>query len=360
MSLSGQRLDLAVPETVEARLVESLQPIRQYALATCIYHLFESGLFDALAASGGQAVAVLADRFALDHDRLATLLQFLVNEGFLCRSAEHYALTRKGLALADYRAWYTMLIGGYGATFLQVGDKLRRGSGSASRVAHQVGIGSCGISHYDSIPLTQRLMAEIPGGVRSMLDLGCGNGLYLVEFCRAVPDLLAWGAEPDRAGYEAAVALVEREQLSHRIHLTCAGAREFFHTPNEFTPDMTVLGFVLHEILGQDGEDGVLAFLRELTGRYPDIHIIAIEVDAQMANPRVMRHELALAYYNAYYLLHPFTGQRLESRAFWTTLFDRAGLELLATDTVDPAVDSTELEIGFLLRRRRDPMGGRA
>ena len=344
---------MTIPETVEARLVEALEPIRQYVLATSIYHMFESGVFDELSDPEGKRVEDLAGHLAFDERRLSTLLQFLVNEGLVCCADGRFGLTQKGRSYSDFRGWYTMMIGGYGSTFLQVGDKLKRGSGSASRVAKQVGIGSCGISHYDSIPLTRRLMAKIPGGVKSMLDLGCGNGLYLVEFCKAVPELEAWGAEPDSAGYEAAVALVEREQLAHRIHLSCAGAREFLQTAKEFTPDMTVLGFVLHEILGQDGEDGVLAFLGELTGRYPDIHLIVIEVDARMDDPGVMRHGLALAYYNAYYLLHPFTNQRLESRAFWTALFARAGLEILATDGVDPSVDSTGLELGFLLRRSK-------
>jgi 2-ketoarginine methyltransferase len=342
---------MTIAETVEARLVESLQPIRQYVLAACIYHWFESGLFDTLAGDDGQSIKELAGRLGFDEGRLGTMLQFLVNEGLVCRTADRFALTQKGRSLSDFRAWYTMLIGGYGSTFLQLGDKLKRGSGSASRIAQQVGIGSCGISHYDSIPLTRRLMTKIPGGVKTMLDLGCGNGLYLVEFCKALPDLEAWGAEPDPAGYEAAVALVKREQLEHRIHLSCSGAREFFRTAREFTPDMTVFGFVLHEILGQEGEEGVLAFLRELIERYPDIYLIVIEVDFQMENPAIMRHELALAYYNAYYLLHPFTNQRLESRSFWSDLFTRAGLDILATDVVEPSVDSTGLEIGFLLRR---------
>jgi 2-ketoarginine methyltransferase len=340
--------------STELRLVEALQPIRGFVVAAALHHLFHSGLYDAVA-GGEHDEAALITGLELDPVRAEALLQFLRNEGYLGGASGRVHLLDKARALAEFRGWYTMLIGGYGQTFLELGDKLQLGSGSASRRADLVGIGSCAISHYDAIPLTRRLMAKIPGGVKRVLDLGCGNALYLVEFCKLLPHIEAWGVEPDRKGYEAAVALVEREQLHGRIRLTCSGAVEFFRAPLEFSPDLTVLGFVLHEILGQEGEAGVVEFLRQITTRFPQIHLVVIEVDQQMANPRVMRHGLSLAYYNAYYLFHPFTRQRLETRAFWLSLFRDAGLAVVAEDSVTPEVDSTGLELGFLLRRADRP-----
>jgi 2-ketoarginine methyltransferase len=112
------------------------------------------------------------------------------------------------------------------------------------------------------------------------------------------------------------------------------------------------MGFVLHEILGQEGEAGLIKFLSQLTDRFPDICIIVIEVDNVIDNPRLMQHGLSLAYYNPYYLLHPFTNQRLESQAFWDNLFEKCQLKILAKEAIDPRVDSTGLEIGYLLQKR--------
>src|SRR6185436_16906132 len=117
--------------------------------------------------------------------------------------------------------------------------------------------------------------------------------------------------------------------------------------PSDFEPDFIVLGFVLHEILGQSGEEAVIGFLRQLITRYPAVHLVVIEVDQRMDDPEVMAGGLGLAYYNAYYLLHPFTDQRLETRAYWARIFERAGLEIAAEDGVDPEVDSTGLELGY-------------
>ncbi|MDC0749708.1 2-ketoarginine methyltransferase [Polyangium mundeleinium] len=339
-------------DSLEPRLIEALQPIRGFAFATTLYHFFETGLFDCLRDSE-LALGELAERHGMDPARLEALLSFLQNEGILKQHEGRYGLTARGLGLEDFRGWYTMLVGGYGQTFLQMGERLQRGSPPATRDAARVGVGSCAISYFDAIPLTRSLMARIPGNPNRLLDLGCGNALYLAEFCTALPQVEAWGVEPDPEGYQAAVRVVRSRGLESRIRLTCSTALDFFRVVDTtYRPDFIVLGFVLHELLGQGGEAAVLELLRGATERFQGVHLIVIEVDQQMKNPRVMRHGLAMAYYNAYYLLHPFTQQRLETRAFWDDLFARAGLEVLARQDVDPSVDSTGLEVGYLLRKK--------
>lgn len=334
----------------EGELIEALQPIRFFALAANLHHFFKSGIYDTLAAAA-TATEPLASALALDAVRLAGFLQYLGNEGILDATPAGWVVTTKGRTLAQFRGWYTMFIGGYGSTFLQLGDRLQRGASPATRDAAQVGIGSCFISHYDAIPLTRSLMAKAPTRGRRILDIGCGNALYLVEFCKAMPEVEAWGVEPDPQGYAAAVQLVESSGLKERIHLLCRSALDFFRAPAATSFDFAVLGFVLHEILGQSGEAAVIEFLREFITRFPEIHLIVIEVDERMADPQIMRHGLALGYYNPYYLFHPFTSQRLAPAAYWEALFAKAGLVVLARETTSPRVDSTGLELGYLLRR---------
>lgn len=342
-------------DRLEPRLIAALQPIRGFVLASTLYHFFETGLFDSLHESRRTADELIRNH-GMEPDRLIEMLLFLQNEGIVEDNQGRFQLTAKGREYEDFRGWYIMLIGGYGGTFLQMGERLRQGSPPATRDSAQVGVGSCAISHYDAIPLTRSLMAKVtdPGNPVRLLDLGCGNALYLVEFCGAMPNIHAWGVEPSAKGYEAAVDLVRQSGLDSRIRLTCSTALDFFRTVDaDYRPDFIVLGFVLHEILGQSGEEAVLQMLRGIVERFPDVSLIVIEVDRRIDDPSVMQHGLALSYYNAYYLLHPFTQQRLETRAFWDQLFARAGLTTLAREDVEPRVDSTGLTMGYLLAKKR-------
>lgn len=338
-------------DSFELELVAALQPIRQLVLANCLWHLFEQGIYDELA-TGPKSLDALSKARKMDPVRLDALMTFLRNEGIIEVDEGAFQLTGAGRSYERFRPWYTMLVGGYGATFRELGPALYAGTPPVGRDADAVGVGSCGISHFGAIPLTRYLMGRSTQPCRRLLDLGCGNALYLVEFCKTMPEIQAWGVEPSQTGYESAKRLVVDTGLAGRIELFNAGALEFIRKDVPINPDFTVLGFVLHEILGQAGEEGVIEFLGALTTRFPALEIIVIEVDNHFGDSKMMRHTMATAYYNSYCLLHPFTNQRLETAAYWEKLFVKCGLDIIERKSISPNADSTGMEVGYLLRKK--------
>jgi 2-ketoarginine methyltransferase len=336
----------------ERRMIDGIRPIAEHFLASCLHHLFNSGLFDELAGRpDGATFAQLAETLDLEEHRVRGLLLFLANEGVVQVDGDHVQLTTKGLGYGEFRAWYTMLVGGYSVMLGGIGEALKKGGPFCDRDGRYVGLGSCEISRYDGIPMTRSLIAK--GGIecREVLDLGCGNALYLVEFCRTMPGVTAWGVEPDKGGYEEAVQLVEEAGMSDRIKLANRSATDFLRDPPpECNPDLIVFGYVLQEILAQEGEEAIISLLHGVLDRFPRMNIVVIEVANEIANPAVMRHGVALNFWNPYFLIHFFTNQRLETKAYWDDLFQRAGLDVAAYVTTDPNVDSTGLELGYLLR----------
>ncbi|MDC0675724.1 2-ketoarginine methyltransferase [Nannocystis radixulma] len=335
--------------TFEDGLIEAIEPIRQFALATAIFHLFEAGIYDRID-DAPSSVAELASALGHDRAKLQGLLSYLRNEELVTLDDGEVALTRRGRALAKYRAWYTMLIGGYGQTFMAIGDHLGVGSGGAARDIVHVGVGSCGISRHDAFPLTQELIDKMRRKPEVVCDLGCGNGMYLVEFCRYFPGLRAVGIEPSEASCAAARDFIAEAGFSDRIEIVCNSAVEFVADPKATKPDLYVLGFVLHEILGQEGERGVIDFLSKIRAENRGAHVVVIEVSDQIDEAKQMQHGLARAYYNPYYLLHYFTNQKLETHEYWMSVFARSGFEVLARATTSAEVDSTGFELGYLLR----------
>lgn len=337
----------------EQRVIEAIRPIAEHYLAMSLHHLFASGVFDELAdAAGPVPISAVATTLNLAENRLRGLLLFLANEGVLTVRHDAVALTSKGQQYGEARGWYTMMIGGYGATMQLLGDALVDGAPPTSvRNGRYVGLGSCEVSRYDGMPITLTLLDRAGVTCREILDLGCGNGLYLVNFCQQMPGVRAWGAEPDKGGYAEAVKLVEQAGLSEHIRLrNCSAGKFLLDPPTDCDPDLIVFGFVLHEILAQDGADTVRDLLHGVIERFPQINVVVIEVPYQMDNPCLMRHGMASNFWNPYFLLHSFTPQRLERQEFWETLFADAGLRVIDLITTDPAVDSTGLELGYLLK----------
>ena len=338
---------------VEARLVEALQPIRGFALASSLQHLFALGLYDLLndRSSTGMTAAQISVERSWEPARVRQLLFFLTCEGVLERSGETYGLSPKAHAIAEFRSWYEMLIGGYGETFLQMGEKLSLGSSAASRNGLAVGRGSCGISFLHSIPMVEELLSVIEQPVKLILDLGCGSAAYLTTLCTKRPELRCVGVEPDSGAFAAAEQEVTNAGLSDRINLVQLGCLDFVESGN-CTPDVTLLAFVIHEILGQEGRSGVERLLGSIFAAAPDSYLIVVDINYKSDETAPMRHALATAYYNSYFLLHPFTSQRLERDIYWEDLFDALGLEIVARASADPDMDSTGFPCGWLLRCR--------
>ena len=343
----------AVDADFEQRVIEKIRPIAEHYLAMSLHHLFASGVFDYLAAARSPVpIPTVASALGLAEDRLHGLLLFLANEGVVSVENTAAALTAKGRGYGEVRGWYTMMIGGYSVTLGLLGDALATGAPPTTvRDGRFVGLGSCEVSRYDGLPITRTLLERAGVTCREVLDLGCGNGLYLVDLCQQIPGVRAWGAEPDPGGYAEAVDLADRAGLSERIRLRNCSATEFLaHPPEGCDPDVIVFGFVLHEILAQQGADAVRDLLHTVAETFPRINIVVIEVSPEMHNPQVMQHGMARNFWNPYLLLHTFTEQRLEHREFWETLFADAGLRIADLITTDPAVDSSGLELGYLLK----------
>ena len=338
-------------ENIEHELVDALQPIRGMALAVCINHFFEMGIYDHLDRQK-MNLNDLSTALGLEKRRLDGFLHYLKNEDILDKQGGVFSLTNRARSLHKFKAWYTMLVGGYAQTYMQVAECMDGTGKWATRDVGKVGIGSCGISHYDAIPLTRRLMEKTARPAKTLLDLGCGNALYLVEFCKQVPGLSAYGVEPSENACRHAETIIVKEGLQDRIKILNKDINSFLESDLDCKPDLLVLGFILQEILGQEGEEGVVRFLTTVSERYPEMNLIVIEVDNQIDNPTIMGHRLAKSYYNPYYLIHYFTPQRLETDQWWQNLFTKCGLEIVASDYPDNGVDSTRLELGYLLRPR--------
>jgi 2-ketoarginine methyltransferase len=146
----------------EKQLIKGLQPIREFVLAQALYHFLDMGIQKIINDSPNILIINLAKKLHLDPGRLKGFLQYLHNEGYIMIDEnESVSLSDSGNDIAIMWPWYKLLVGGYSQTFQQIGITLKENSKFATRDSTSVGIGSCGISQYDALPMTRKLISHI-------------------------------------------------------------------------------------------------------------------------------------------------------------------------------------------------------
>lgn len=335
----------------ERRLIENVDPVRQFFLASTLYHALGLGVLRALDTGPGRDTAALAEELRLDASRLGALLRYLQNETYVLDDGG-WRLTAKGREVQEFAPWYQMLVGGYASTFEQLGDVLRGEKAYASRNTTEVGAGSCALGVYDALPLAVYLLNSIEQPPSILVDVGCGDASFLMEILKRSPGLRGIGIDPSPGNVERGLALSAEQGLAGRLEVIQAGAAEArkLELPGQGRGAAFMTAFVLQEFLEQDGEQAVRELLSTTFDAYPDTHWVVIEMDYRPTAPVLGTHGLARAFYNPYFLIHNITQQRLETREWWQQLFSEIGLSYKEA-TTDPSVDSTGLQIGFLLSR---------
>ncbi|HEV2963223.1 MAG TPA: methyltransferase domain-containing protein [Candidatus Angelobacter sp.] len=342
----------SVTESFLGNLVPCLDYVQKFTTAYAIFHLFDLEIYRELF-TGTTSSQVLAERLSLKPDLLNGLLEYCRIEGLVEKDEEGYKLSSFARMLAPYRGWFEFFIGGYGGTFRDIGTAIKAGAGGPSRDYQRVSIGSCEISRYDAIPLTKRLMNVVPGRHKLIIDLGCGNGMYLTTFCEETPEIRAIGVEAHVESYEAATTHIKQRQMDDRIRMVFSDAVPFFKTYQGETPDFIIFAFVLHDILGLQGRNAIMELFAEIAARFPDSHVIVVETDYDLGKEAVLQSAVGKGYYNPYFLTQAVTNQKLQTRNSWREIFAQSGFEIMAEKTVDHLVDPTDLEVGFLLKTSR-------
>ena len=192
---------------------------------------------------------------------------------------DRVSLTATGREIAAFRPWYKLLVGGYAQTFQQLSAALRADAPYATRDASSVGVGSCGISQYDALPMTRRLLQQIPGKWKTLVDLGCGDGSYLVDLCRSIPHAHGVGVDSEQASVDAGLRAAQFYGIADRVTIRTGSVTAPPDLSQECGPFCFIAAFVLQEVLEQSGRGAVLEMLTTTFTLYPDCHWIVIEVD---------------------------------------------------------------------------------
>lgn len=337
---------------------KTLDYVKGFVGAKVIFQMLQLGVFDDLLE--GRSIEQIASGRKLDPYLLRTVFEYLTVEGLLVKEGRgrdagaSFHLSAYGSRIKHYEGWFNILIGGYDNIFSNVGAMLTEGIDGYKRNGRLVGVGSCQISQYDTIPITRAFIERVKPSAKLIVDFGCGNAQYLCTLAKELGDIKAIGIEPDTSAYEAGLKQVEQMGLQEQVRLVNVDALDY---EIDEQPDFILFGFVLQEIISQIGRPAFIDYLRKLGRKFAGSYLMVMEVDYDIDNKAAMQAPMGRGYYNPYFLLHPFTNQLLLPRREWEVIFDEAGYDVVVDEVTSAKADPSGFGICYVLKHRGEGRG---
>ena len=201
-----------------------LDIIEGFYSAQIAYHLHRSGLLERL--SPVRSVKALAREFEYDETILTALLEFLYQSSdiILRHAANRYSVRRK------YRTYYFLgfqldkFIGAYGPAALRLEELLRSPTRGRTFVDRKAQAGA--FFRIESPPnyVVEQLVRKL--GIRSILDLGCGQAGLLTGLCQQDTSFRGWGIDENPTICRLARQKVLKAGLNNRIRIVCGDAQD--------------------------------------------------------------------------------------------------------------------------------------
>ena len=299
-----------------------LQTIAPFYTTRTLQTLFNVGFFDELQRHGTVNVARFADAHRLDEQILQSLVDSLYALRILDKRGGDYVLDDKGRLLVDVARGWLEGVYGYEGIYHSLEPLLRKELVYGRDIQRRDDFVAKGRGHIENwvfFPLAIELLTR--RNCRRVLDLGCGDGIFLRHLCTANPSIRGVGIEISSEAIADGEELVRQAGLQDRIRFAVVDINALERRPPDLEDiDAVTVFFLLHEILYQ-GKDALLQLLRKYRALFPGVPMTIFEVDR--ATPEEMRRRPGMSI--QYNLQHDLTHQKLVGRSEWNALFREAG-----------------------------------
>jgi 2-ketoarginine methyltransferase len=164
-----------------------------------------------------------------------------------------------------------------------------------------------------------------------VLDLGCGDGTFLVDLCKSNSHVNGYGVDISPEAIADGRHKVAEENLEDRIQLFVEDMFNLKTLKDQLTGvEAATAFFVLHEFLAYE-TDRVMEFFRTFREMFPNASLIICE--SVRHTPEQLRKRPGPIL--EFQLTHDLTGQRPITRQEWQTLFKKAGFTTIEEQYFD-------------------------
>ena len=292
--------------------------MRSYTMCAVLSALEKLGVLDQLAEHGVTPAELGHEEFLG-----AATWRYLTERGVVRTEGERVVLTDAGQDLYRERGYLLWLAGGYGDALNALDTLLtkeRKFGVDVERDLRWVAVGSALIGAADLRAELLDILGDIEFG--TIADIGCGNGHFLIDLCRAT------GA--NGVGYDISPASCAeaRQEVAHagltdRIGIVEVDATDVESVPRLEEVQLVIAFFFMHEVL-EHGEDTLVDYL---TGLYRRLPAGAYVLTAEIAPPE-QPVDTPEYFSPEYVYTQALMAQHMMSGDDWGTVFTQAGFDV--------------------------------
>lgn len=311
---------------------------RGYALSFLLYAFHDTGVLEELRDEKPKSGKELAQKLKLDQRLLESGLNFFVHSdnSIIKDEQGRYVLTPQGKERIFADQTVAMALGAVGAYHIlfthyiaamqgkeQYGKDFERDGRLIAKASYLTGKGN-----YEWVA---NKLKEL--GVETVVDLGCGSGNIIIDFCQRQQSLHGVGVDIAQGALDEARERADKAGVGERITLIHGDMTD----PKTYAAKLSVKGeklafnaiMALHEFL-RDGEQAVVQILKRMKEQFPGSYFLLGEFnrisDAEFGQMMLPKRMHMLFYQE---IIHGMTPQGLSDIAGWKRMFAAAGVEVL-------------------------------
>lgn len=319
----------------------SLKYIRAYFVAECFKSFFEIGFFDALKTKKYIKIEEFSLVNGIDYNYLKVICDYLYAVKIMNKNKDGlYYLSRNEDFIIKYAQGPFYFINAYSPALENMSallNKTKTYGKDISRNEFYVSKASAETEQWVPYPIVTNLVKRFR--FKSVLDLGCGSGEFIIKLSLDNPSVICHGIDISavsiKSGINKIESLSENAQIKINLSVLDIFRIKDFDKIKAAEIDAVISMFVLHEFL-EYGNEKITRLLDDLRKTFKNSYFIICELCRN--SPDELRKKQNLI--SEHHLFHALSNQKLLSRDEWRTIFATAGFKIIEEIYFEPASQS--------------------
>lgn len=296
---------------------------RGFFVSSCIGTLLKTPFFEELSVNGAIDLSEFCKKHNYDIFFLKAICDYLASLDLLDMDRNTCKM-KKSFRIAHSIGGY-QFINAYYSVFENLANLLSKQKQYGVEVNRDIRYVTKGSAETEKIipyPYAKRLIEKYK--CKSVCDLGCGNGEFLIYLSDILTER-SYGVDISKTAVQEAINNIAKHHLRERIDVFQSDIMELDDEIRMKVDALTLL-YLLHELVGQENDTGqIIRLLESLRTSFPGSKLIVLEA-CKYGTPFLRKTKSFLV---EHHLFHLVSRQTLLTFEDWKNVFLGAGYKIL-------------------------------